>query len=60
VVVEHQERATRLGRRFLEPLLEQQEQHLEAVNLAVKGSEELEAVRASLGRGERSARQKRV
>jgi putative resolvase len=48
VVVEHQERATRLGFRFLEPQLEQQEQHLEAVTLAVKGSKELEEVRADL------------
>ena len=47
-MVENQERATRLGFRFLEPLLEQQEQHLEAVTLAVKGSEELEEVRADL------------
>jgi predicted site-specific integrase-resolvase len=47
-VVEHQERATHLGFRFLEPLLEQLEQHLEAVTLAVKGSEELEEVRADL------------
>ena len=47
-MVEHQERATSLGFRFLEPLLEQQEKHLEAVTLAVKGSEELEEVRADL------------
>ena len=42
-MVEHQERASSLGFRFLEMLLEQQGRHLAVVNWAAKGGEEVVA-----------------
>jgi putative resolvase len=41
VMVEHQERATRFGFRFFETLQEQQGRHIEVVNWAENGGEEL-------------------
>jgi predicted site-specific integrase-resolvase len=41
IVVEHKDRATRFGFRYLETLLEQQGRHIEVVNLADTGREEL-------------------
>jgi putative resolvase len=41
VVVEHKDRATRFGVRYMETLLEQQGRHIEVVNLAANGREDL-------------------
>lgn len=41
VVVEHKDRATRFGFRSIETLLEQQGRHIEVVNLAENGREDL-------------------
>jgi putative resolvase len=41
ILVEHQDRATRFGFRYLETLLEQQGRQLEVVNLADNGKEDL-------------------
>jgi predicted site-specific integrase-resolvase len=41
VVVEHQDRATRLGFRYMETLLEQQGRHIEVVTLAANGREDV-------------------
>ena len=41
IVVEHKERATRFGFRYLETLLEQQGRHIEVVNLADNGRADL-------------------
>jgi putative resolvase len=41
IVVEHKDRATRFGFRYLETLLEQQGRHMEVVNLADNGREDL-------------------
>ena len=41
IVVEHKDRATRFGFRYLETLLEQQGRHIEVVNLADNGREDL-------------------
>jgi putative resolvase len=41
VVVEHKDRATRFGFRYIETLLEQQGRHIEVVNLAANGREDL-------------------
>ena len=41
IVVEHKDRATRFGFRYLETLLSQQGRHLEVVNLAEDGREDL-------------------
>lgn len=41
IVVEHQDRATRFGFRYLETLLEQQGRRIEVVNLAEDGREDL-------------------
>lgn len=41
IIVEHKDRATRFGFRYLEALLEQQGRHLEVVNLADNGKEDL-------------------
>jgi predicted site-specific integrase-resolvase len=43
IVVEHQDRATRFGFRYLETLLEQQGRRVEVVNLADNGREDLVA-----------------
>ena len=40
IVVEHKDRATRFGFRYLETLLEQQGRHIEVVNLADNGRED--------------------
>ncbi len=41
LVVEHKDRATRFGFRYIEMLLEQQGRHIEVVNLAENGREKL-------------------
>jgi putative resolvase len=41
LVVEHKDRATRFGFRYIETLLEQQGRHIEVVNLAANGREDL-------------------
>lgn len=41
IIVEHKDRATRFGFHYLETLLEQQGRHLEVVNLADNGKEDL-------------------
>jgi predicted site-specific integrase-resolvase len=41
ILVEHKDRATRFGFRYLETLLEQQGRHLEVVNLADNGKEDV-------------------
>jgi putative resolvase len=41
IVVEHKDRATRFGFRYLETLLEQQHRQIEVVNLAADGQEDL-------------------
>ena len=41
LVVEHKDRATRFGFRYIETLLEQQGRHIEVVNLAENGREDL-------------------
>jgi predicted site-specific integrase-resolvase len=41
IVVEHKDRATRFGFRYLETLLEQQGRRIEVVNLAEDGREDL-------------------
>jgi putative resolvase len=41
IVVEHKDRLTRFGFRYIETLLEQQNRHVEVVNLADEGREDL-------------------
>jgi putative resolvase len=41
IVVEHKDRATRFGFRYLETLLQQQHRQIEVVNLAADGQEDL-------------------
>ncbi|MEM6285062.1 MAG: IS607 family transposase, partial [Chloroflexota bacterium] len=41
IVVEHKDRATRFGFRYIETLLEQSGRHIEVVNLAENGKEDL-------------------
>ena len=48
VVVEHQDRATRLGFRYMETLLEQQGRHIEVVTLAALAANGREDVLADL------------